>query len=82
MEQREQSQATPSRAQCQTCLNIAEARTNGAARAEPSLLELCRVVTEEDEVKEQGGSQCLLELCRVVTEEDEVKEQGGSQCLH
>ena len=37
----------------QACWVYPEVRTDGAARAEPSLLELCRVATEEDEV--QGG---------------------------
>ena len=33
---------------------MAEARTDGAARAEPNLFELCRVVTEEGKSKEEG----------------------------
>ena len=41
---------------------MAEVRTDGAARAEPSLLELCRVVTEE-EVKEEDEVN-LFGLCR------------------
>ena len=34
-----------------TCM--AEVRTDGAARAEPNLFELCRVVTEEGKSKEE-----------------------------
>ena len=51
---------------------MAEVRTDGAARAEPSLLELCRVVTEEEEVKEKGEAN-LFGLCRVVTEQGVAK---------
>jgi hypothetical protein len=36
--------------QCRARTSTTEARTDGAASAEPSLLELCRVATEEDEV--------------------------------
>ena len=36
-----------------THLIIHASPTEGAARAEPSLLELCRVVTEEDEVNQR-----------------------------
>ena len=43
---------------------MAEVRADGAARAEPSLLELCRVVTEEEEVKEEDEVN-LFGLCRV-----------------
>ena len=46
-------QPTTNREQYQTCLNIAEVRTDGAARAEPSLIELCRVVTEGAEVRRE-----------------------------
>ena len=45
-------QPTPSRELCQIHLSMAEARTDGAARAESSLLDLCRVVTEEGYAKE------------------------------
>ena len=33
---------------------MAEARTDGAASAEPNLFELCRVVTEEGKAKEEA----------------------------
>ena len=69
---RAEAKPTTNREQCQACFNIAEVRTDGAARAEPSLLELCRVVTEEEEVKEKGEAN-LFGLCRVVTEQGVAK---------
>ena len=56
---RAEAKPTTNREQYQACLNIAEVRTDGAARAEPSLLGLCRVATEEDKVKEEDEVSCL-----------------------
>ena len=50
--------------------NRQKSTTDGAARTEPSSLELCRVVTEDGAARTEPSS---LELCRVVTEENEVK---------
>ena len=57
---------------------MAEARTDGAARAEPSLLGLCRVATEEDKVKEVakqrvGSVQFRAKCCRENVEETAEK---------
>ena len=46
----------------QARLGYPEARTDGAARAEPNLFELCRVVTEEGKSKEEGEAKGESEL--------------------
>ena len=48
-------------------------RWSSERRAKPRL-ELCRVATEEDKVKEEDEVN-LFGLCRVATEEDEVKRR-------
>ena len=42
------------------CLSLQLPGTDGAARVEPSLLELCRVASEEDEVNNQESSRNIL----------------------
>ena len=71
--------------------------TDGAASAEPSLLELCRVATEVDKVNRgssesngeglarqpKGKSKLAFRHCRVATEVDKVNlEQRASSCSY
>jgi len=46
-----------------------------SSECRPCLHEVCRVVTDEDEVNGRSSEcrPCLHEVCRVVTDEDEVK---------
>ena len=61
---------------------MAEARTDGAARAEPSLLGLCRVATEEDKVKEVAkqrvGSVQFRAKCRRENVEETAEKTAKS----
>ena len=47
-----------------------------SSECRPCLHEVCRVVTDEDEVNGRSSEcrPCLHEVCRVVTDEDEVNE--------
>ena len=40
--------------------------TDGAARAEPNLFELCRVATEEDGVSEASVGKAINHICEKV----------------
>ena len=56
------------------------ALTDGAARAEPNIFELSRVVTEVDDKSTDGAARAepnIFELSRVVTEVDDKSMQGA-----
>ena len=61
---------------------MAEVRADGAARAEPSLLGLCRVATEEDKVKEVAkqrvGSVQFRAKCRRENVEETAEKTAKS----